>query len=111
MQPPQPAGGVPNRGLRHARASDSTSADGAAVPHRCGVNNRPVGTGRSNAARAKIVSQDLLEAHMALILWIIAVVLVISGIVSLFRGHMLWGAVLIIVGLLDRKSTRLNSSH
>ncbi|HEY9562900.1 MAG TPA: GPGG-motif small membrane protein [Nocardioides sp.] len=37
---------------------------------------------------------------MALILWIIAVVLVISGIVSLFRGQMLWGAVLIIVGLL-----------
>jgi hypothetical protein len=37
---------------------------------------------------------------MALILWIIAVVLVISGIVSLVRGQILWGAVLIIVGLL-----------
>lgn len=37
---------------------------------------------------------------MALILWIIAVILVVSGIVSLFRGEVLWGAVLIIVGLL-----------
>ncbi len=37
---------------------------------------------------------------MALILWIIAVILVVSGIFSLVRGQVLWGAVLIIVGLL-----------
>lgn len=37
---------------------------------------------------------------MALILWIIAVILVISGIVSLVRGQMLMGIVLIVVGLL-----------
>ena len=37
---------------------------------------------------------------MAFILWIIAVILVVSGIVSLFRGQVLWGVVLIIVGLL-----------
>ena len=37
---------------------------------------------------------------MALLLWILAVVLVISGIVSLVRGQILWGVVLIIVGLL-----------
>ncbi|WP_169799295.1 GPGG-motif small membrane protein [Nocardioides jensenii] len=37
---------------------------------------------------------------MAVILWVIAVILVVSGIVSLFRGEPLWGAVLIIVGLL-----------
>ena len=37
---------------------------------------------------------------MEFILWIIAVVLVIAGIVSLVRGQMLWGAVLIVVGLL-----------
>lgn len=37
---------------------------------------------------------------MALLLWILAVVLVVSGIVSLFRGQMLWGVVLIVVGLL-----------
>jgi hypothetical protein len=36
----------------------------------------------------------------AFLLWLLAVVLVISGIVSLFRGQMLWGIVLIIVGLL-----------
>jgi hypothetical protein len=34
------------------------------------------------------------------ILWIIAVILVIAGIVALFRRQLLWGVVLIIVGLL-----------
>jgi hypothetical protein len=34
------------------------------------------------------------------ILWLIAVVLVVSGIVSLFKGEVLWGVLLIIVGLL-----------
>ncbi|WP_165546769.1 GPGG-motif small membrane protein [Kribbella soli] len=37
---------------------------------------------------------------MGLILWIIAVILVVSGIVSLFRGQMIWGAALIVLGLL-----------
>ena len=37
---------------------------------------------------------------MALILWIIAVVLVIAGILAIFRGSLLWGIVLIVVGLL-----------
>ena len=37
---------------------------------------------------------------MAFILWILAVILVISGIVALIRGEALWGIVLIIVGLL-----------
>ena len=37
---------------------------------------------------------------MDFILWIIAVILVISGIVALFRRQMLWGIVLIVVGLL-----------
>lgn len=37
---------------------------------------------------------------MALLLWIVAVVLVVAGIVSLVRGQVLWGAVLIILGLL-----------
>lgn len=37
---------------------------------------------------------------MEFVLWILAVILVVSGIVSLFRGQMLWGIVLIIVGLL-----------
>ncbi len=37
---------------------------------------------------------------MVLLLWIIAVILVVSGIVSLFRGQMLWGVALIVIGLL-----------
>jgi hypothetical protein len=37
---------------------------------------------------------------MVLLLWIIAVVLVVSGIVALLRQQVLWGIVLIIVGLL-----------
>lgn len=35
-----------------------------------------------------------------LILWLIAVVLVISGIVALVRGAVMYGIVLIVVGLL-----------
>jgi hypothetical protein len=37
---------------------------------------------------------------MVTILWIIAVVLVIAGVVSLVRGQLLMGIVLIVVGLL-----------
>ena len=35
---------------------------------------------------------------MSLILWILAVILVVAGIVGLIRGEVLWGIVLIIVG-------------
>ena len=37
---------------------------------------------------------------MEFILWIIAVILVIAGIVAIVRSQILWGIVLIIVGLL-----------
>ncbi len=37
---------------------------------------------------------------MELLLWIIAVILVIAGIVALVRGAVLYGIVLIVVGLL-----------
>ncbi|WP_196804145.1 GPGG-motif small membrane protein [Marmoricola sp. URHB0036] len=37
---------------------------------------------------------------MAFILWLIAVVLVIGGIVTLVRGQILFGILLIVVGLL-----------
>jgi hypothetical protein len=37
---------------------------------------------------------------MNLILWILAVVLVVSGVLALFRRQILWGIVLIVVGLL-----------
>ena len=39
-------------------------------------------------------------AGMDFLLWIIAVVLVIAGVVGVVRGRILWGIVLIIVGLL-----------
>jgi hypothetical protein len=37
---------------------------------------------------------------MEFLLWILAVVLVVAGIVALFRSQILWGIVLIVVGLL-----------
>jgi hypothetical protein len=37
---------------------------------------------------------------MNTLLWILAVILVIAGILALFRRQILWGVVLIIVGLL-----------
>jgi hypothetical protein len=36
----------------------------------------------------------------ATLLWIIAAVVVIAGIFAIFRGAVLWGIVLIVVGLL-----------
>lgn len=37
---------------------------------------------------------------MEFLLWILAVVLVVAGVVALFRRQLLWGILLIIVGLL-----------
>ncbi len=37
---------------------------------------------------------------MATILWIIAVILVVSGIFAILRKQLVWGIVLIVVGLL-----------
>ena len=37
---------------------------------------------------------------MTTLLWILAVVLVVAGILALFRRQVLWGVVLIVVGLL-----------
>ncbi|GAA3748782.1 hypothetical protein GCM10022225_36260 [Plantactinospora mayteni] len=37
---------------------------------------------------------------MDFLLWILAVVLVVAGVLALFRRQILWGVVLIIVGLL-----------
>lgn len=34
------------------------------------------------------------------ILWVIAAILVIAGIVSLIRGAVMWGVILIVAGLL-----------
>ena len=35
---------------------------------------------------------------MAFLLWILAVILVITGIVQLFKRNILWGVLLIVVG-------------
>ena len=37
---------------------------------------------------------------MGTLLWILAAILVVSGIFAIFRKQMLWGIVLIVVGLL-----------
>ncbi len=37
---------------------------------------------------------------MATLLWILAVVLVVAGIVALIRRELVWGIILIVVGLL-----------
>ncbi len=37
---------------------------------------------------------------LALLLWILAVILVVFGVVRCFQGDLLWGIVLIVVGLL-----------
>jgi hypothetical protein len=37
---------------------------------------------------------------MDLVLWILAVILVVAGILALFRRQLLWGIVLIVVGLI-----------
>ena len=37
---------------------------------------------------------------MGFILWIIAAILVIVGIIQLFQGQILWGVILIILGCL-----------
>lgn len=50
--------------------------------------------------RSEYDSRRLKGKIMATVLWIIAVILVISGIFALVRKQFLWGAVLIVVGLL-----------
>jgi TM2 domain-containing membrane protein YozV len=47
-----------------------------------------------------VLAQEANEGTTDTILWIIAAVLVIAGIVAIVRSQVLWGIVLIIVGLL-----------
>jgi hypothetical protein len=55
---------------------------------------------RLDRRRRGTVAAGRRDITMAFILWIIAVVLVISGIVTIFRGSLLFGIILIVVGLL-----------
>jgi hypothetical protein len=43
---------------------------------------------------------------MSLFLLILGIVLIVAGVVALFRRQILWGVVLIIVGLLTRCAQR-----
>jgi hypothetical protein len=36
---------------------------------------------------------------MEILLWILALILVVAGVLALFRRQILWGVVLIVVGL------------
>ena len=47
-----------------------------------------------------VLAQEANERTTDTILWIIAAVLVIAGIVAIVRSQVLWGIVLIIAGLL-----------
>ncbi|HEX5938326.1 MAG TPA: GPGG-motif small membrane protein [Actinomycetota bacterium] len=47
-----------------------------------------------------MLAQEANEGTTDTILWIIAAVLVIAGIVTIVRGGVLWGVILIIAGLL-----------
>lgn len=47
-----------------------------------------------------VLAQEANEQTTDTILWIIAAVLVIAGIVAIVRSQVLWGIVLIVVGLL-----------
>jgi hypothetical protein len=55
--------------------------------------------GITDAGRAKARNAQG-ERTVEFVLWIIAVILVVSGIVALLRGAIAYGLVLIIVGLL-----------
>ena len=50
--------------------------------------------------RLPSLTRSRTEEVVAFLLWLIAVILVIAGIVALVRGAILYGLVLIIVGLL-----------
>jgi hypothetical protein len=63
----------------------------------CGGQPLHETTGYSRRADCPAVEKG---TTMGLVLWIIAAILVISGIVSLVRGQLLMGAALIVVGLL-----------
>jgi hypothetical protein len=53
-----------------------------------------------NAGLALLAQNGGNEGATDTILWIIAAVLVIAGIVAIVRGGILWGIVLIVLGLL-----------
>ena len=51
-------------------------------------------------ATLAVLAQEANEQTTDTILWIIAAVLVIAGILGIVRGQVIWGIVLIVLGLL-----------
>lgn len=49
---------------------------------------------------ATVETDESRGAVMATVLWVLAVVLVVSGVVAILRKELLWGVVLIVVGLM-----------
>jgi hypothetical protein len=52
------------------------------------------------SARRRLPVPARTERRMTTLLLILAAILVIAGVVSIVRGQLLWGIVLIVVGLL-----------
>jgi hypothetical protein len=55
---------------------------------------------RSDIKEANMIALLALSGGAATLLWILAAILVIAGIVSFFRGEILTGVVLFIIGVL-----------
>jgi len=51
-------------------------------------------------SQVSVFERSGIPDDMELLLWILAVVLVVAGVLALFRRQILWGVVLIVVGLL-----------
>jgi hypothetical protein len=56
--------------------------------------------GGSMLGTLALLAQEANEGATDTILWIIAAVLVVAGIVAIVRGGVLWGIILIVAGLL-----------
>jgi hypothetical protein len=53
------------------------------------------------------LSSEQEGTHMATLLLILGIILIVAGVVSLIRGGMLWGIVMIVVGLLIAPGSQL----
>jgi hypothetical protein len=67
------------------------------------ANHAAGSPGRRSRSLERIDSTEDLNGYtgvMATLLWILAVILVVAGIFAIIRRQLLWGIVLIVVGLL-----------
>ena len=86
-----------------ALAGDSTTTnDRGMAPDRVRSQTSEMSTPPPRRVTGEVWAHPWLGkvSAMVLILWILAVILVIAGILAIVRGQVLWGIVLIIVGLL-----------